>query len=941
MHALLSTKQFLLVGLCILVCVPALAASTPAGGQWTALTMPDNSFAVWILRDDQPVMRTSVDGWGPRWSWVPGPRSTDKAAGGVLQIAAPFTIDKDQGQVINVSCRAQQSGDRSVAWRYELSADRDVPLIMLMVGFTMGGAGERGRIVATLSDGSERPITLPVPRAPEIAQVSKLAFQLTDAGEVNIALDPACDVGLENSNLRVMLTHGVFKQGKAAVTMTWTFPGPVRFLGSEEDQAQYVKAIAGPDWFEFAPENDNGPSVVSMNDWLDAPAGKHGGVRMVGDGFQFEDGTPVKFWGTNLSYALCAPEQEGADATAARFAKYGVNGVRLHKFCGPSGWEGIADREDATKFDPKGLERLDYFCSKLTEEGVYYGFSHTFGFKPAPGNKDALLAYDEIATNLKGSTYGLINIAPDVQDLMIQMVVNLLKHRNPHTGKTYAEDPTLSFIELQNEDDIFFYTTDGILKSCPTYHKRLVEQFSDWLKEKYGSREALAAAWLGSLKAAETLDARNIGLQGNPWYVSDNYLPGTGPGERRRMLDNAAFFHDVQNAFYSRFVRAIREAGYEGPLVGSPWQAPTMVPHYYNLRSDYLVGYIDRHNYAGGRGKIFYTMLGSPGSGYFGSGLQQVADRPFGLSEWVSVYPSLYSAEGPAVIAAYGMGLQGWDCSYEFQSFSNRPGLAEVAGTFPWGVWEVDVPTQIGQFPALARMVLRGDVEEGPVISARRVSLPELREGEFSFSDRVTQSGDVKVFEGTVPPQALAAGRVVVEFTDGPQPSTFPDMTRYQRDSVITSATGQLTWDSSDKGLITVNTAGTVAVVGFAEGRTVQLGDVDVTVQCPYASLFLTALEKDAKLADARRALLSAVARNCNSGFQYFAPDGRVLDNGAAPILLEPVKARVRLAGRQIAAVNVLDHDGRVTGRTLPVADGAFTIDGARDKAIYYEVVFK
>jgi len=47
------------------------------------------------------------------------------------------------------------------------------------------------------------------------------------------------------------------------------------------------------------------------------------------------------------------------------------------------------------------------------------------------------------------------------------------------------------------------------------------------------------------------------------------------------------------------------------------------------------------------------------------------------------------------------------------------------------------------------------------------------------------------------------------------------------------------------------------------------------------------------------------------------------------------------IAGRPVAAVNILDHDGRRTGRTLPVKDGCFTLDGAKDKAIYYEVVFR
>ena len=60
-----------------------------------------------------------------------------------------------------------------------------------------------------------------------------------------------------------------------------------------------------------------------------------------------------------------------------------------------------------------------------------------------------------------------------------------------------------------------------------------------------------------------------------------------------------------------------------------------------------------------------------------------------------------------------------------------------------------------------------------------------------------------------------------------------------------------------------------------------------------------------------------------------------------------PVTARAvgrtfaRLQLVQIDSVNVLDHDGKVTGRKVPVIGGNFDLDGARDKALYYEVVFK
>ena len=111
-----------------------------------------------------------------------------------------------------------------------------------------------------------------------------------------------------------------------------------------------------------------------------------------------------------------------------------------------------------------------------------------------------------------------------------------------------------------------------------------------------------------------------------------------------------------------------------------------MLPHYYNLNSDYKVGYIDRHNYFDGKGpEMFASMLTRPGSGYLGSGLQQVVDRPFGLSEWIHVYPNVYAAEGPAIVAAYGMGLQGWDASYEFQSQAEPPGLRRHRRRLPLG----------------------------------------------------------------------------------------------------------------------------------------------------------------------------------------------------------------------------------------------------------------
>jgi hypothetical protein len=918
----------------------ALASTAPAAGPWGAVIDPENSLSFAFLRDGRPVFHLGLGGWGPNWAWV-GVQARQKAEDGRLSARVPFVVNKEKGEVIDVRFEAWQPATRQVAFRYDLESARDVPLTLLIAAVTFEPQGSQGALTLTHPDGKQTKLALPVRgirSAPAAAQAD-LAFE--KGGAVALKLDPPCPVTFDNG-MRVVLASEMFRRGQRSVTLTLTFADDLAFHATQADLDKFSRTLAGPDWFPFRPAKELVPGVIDMNGWLDGPAGKHGGVRQVHDRFAFEDGTPVKFWGVNLSYTANAPDKAAADFTADRYAKYGVNAVRMHKFSYPTGQMGIGDPNDSTRMDSKGLDRLDYFAAKLKERGVYFGWSHTYGFHVVPGDRPRLLAYDEIAQNLKGNTYAFVHFAEDVQDLMIEMVVNLLKHKNPYTGRTYSDEPALCFIELQNEDDIFFFTSEKAFSACPTYRKRFQERFAAWLRERYGSQEKLRAAWGDALRPGESLTDASVVPQTNPWFFGDAHLPGQKGGARRRLLDTAAFLHAVQDRFYGRFVKAIRDAGYKGPLCGSPWQAPSMLPHYYNLFSDYKVGFIDRHNYFEGKGpEMFASMLTRPGSGYLGTGLQQVLDRPFALSEWIHVYPNVYAAEGPAVVAAYGMGLQGWDASYEFQSQADRRVFGDIAGRFPWGVWEADVPTSLGQFPALARMVYRGDVKEGDVVSVRRVSPADLAEGRFPFSDTVEQRGDVKSFGGSVPPEALAAGRVAVEFTDEPVPSRLPEMGRYRRGEVIRSVTGQLAWDTSGQGFFTVNTAGTKAVVGFTGGREQTLGDVKVRIDSPFASLFLTAAEPGEDLAAGKRALITVLARQSNTGFTYFAPDNKVLTNGGPPVLLEPVRAAVAIAGRPIEAVNVLDHDGRRTGQTLPVTDGRFTLDGANDKAIYYEVLFR
>jgi len=681
-----------------------------------------------------------------------------------------------------------------------------------------------------------------------------------------------------------------------------------------------------------------------MEDWLDAPAGKHGIVKQVNDHFQFADGTPVKFWGFNVAAGAAYPHKKQAEIAAARYAKYGVNCLRFNQFI--ISWGGFGDKNDSTKFIPEKLDQMDYYVAKLKEHGIYYTWMHTWNFALHPADKPKLLAYDEIVNNLKdGNTYGLIQVAPDVQDLQIEMLTNLLKHRNPYTGLTYAEDPALAYLEVMNEDNIFFWAMDGALQKCPTYKRKLEERYAVWLKAKYPSPEAWRAGW--GIKDAKAEVGAAMPVQTNPSFLSPDNLAAqkNNPGQLACMLDGAQFLHSEQNAYYTKIIKAARAAGYQGPWTGSGWWSPAMLPQYLTLKSDSMCGLVDRHNYFGGSQKeMFTSMLTQPGSGYLGTGLQKVAGHPFGISEWTHVYPNVYGAEGTPIYAAYGMGLQGWDTSYQFQS-SSGAGYGPIVGNEPYGVWNGEQPCHIGQYPALARMIYRGDVKEGEAVSVRRVSDNNLQTGAFDFNEQTVGVGDIKDYRSSVPREALAAGKVLVEFTgDKEAATTLPNMSKYRlADKVIQSNTKQLVWDYSGKGFILINTPGTKGVVGFTPDVPRKLDDVMVTIHNPFASVIITALEKDKTLANCKHALVSIVGRASNTDFSYFSLNNHIVDNGKAPILMEPIQVKIVIAGRPVATVNVLDFDGCLqSDKKLAVNNqGEFIIDTGVDHTMYYEVVFQ
>ncbi|HEX9998372.1 MAG TPA: hypothetical protein VGB45_14635, partial [Abditibacterium sp.] len=434
----------------------------------------------------------------------------------------------------------------------------------------------------------------------------------------------------------------------------------------------------------------------------------------------------------NLSYGATAPEKPLADKRANFYRKYGINAVRLHKWADGAGWAGIQSPDSAVEFDAAALDRFDYQVAKLKEAGIFVKVSATFGSLKLGSKDKAMVPWlEEFGAFKDGrieTPHSAIHYSPELQAVQIAQVANLLKHRNPYTNLTYAQDPAVSFIEIIDEQSILFHTSMNPLKASATLRRQVGKRFSDWLRAKYKDQQGLDAAWgeggmntlAGELAAegGESLANNSVLPLGNPWFWDPDQLNGSQKPRRQRLLDTLQFLTMLQDEFYARYSKAMRDAGYEGELVSSNWQAGRGFSHFANLHSDAQIGTIDRHNYFGGTANA--TMISRAGSGLLSTGMQQVTDRPFMLSEWIHTFPNEYGLEGPAILGAYGMGLQGWDVSYLFQNgddgtFSNRLGRAE---------WDVTAPQLMGIFPAVARHILRGDVQQSPVVAKRNVHFP-------------------------------------------------------------------------------------------------------------------------------------------------------------------------------------------------------------------------
>ncbi|MBT7161465.1 MAG: hypothetical protein HN904_01735, partial [Victivallales bacterium] len=310
-----------------------------------------------------------------------------------------------------------------------------------------------------------------------------------------------------------------------------------------------VTTIPAADLFPFlvSRQASNGtPNVADISSWLpQKAAGSSGFVRATPAGQLVTDAGPIRFWGTNTVFEGSFPEtREKAERAAARLARLGINCVRLHHMDSQSIWEGSPNK---TILSEAKMARLDYFIYQLKQHGIYVninlhvsrdlGSKEGFAREPGP---------------LPTFGKGINQFEPRMIELQKKYARDLLTHVNPHTKRPYTNEPAVAFIEINNENSLLNRWRYGALDNLPnSYAATFRRLWNGWLKRKYGTSEALRAAWnigadgLGTQMLRDTTFGGQTAAGEPTWYLqpddtiqADDQVLGNGPdGQRVRRIN--------------------------------------------------------------------------------------------------------------------------------------------------------------------------------------------------------------------------------------------------------------------------------------------------------------------------------------------------------------------------------------------------------------------
>ncbi|MFH2033575.1 MAG: hypothetical protein ABIJ26_02575, partial [Candidatus Margulisiibacteriota bacterium] len=676
-------------------------------------------------------------------------------------------------------------------------------------------------------------------------------------------------------------------------------------------------------WNKFFPPKTSKPGSVSdVSFLLDAPAGKHGFLKVNNGHFYFEDGSRVRFWGTNIYAPHTFPSKKDAEMMAERLARGGCNLVRIHHIDAFWSDPNIFDKNfnDTQHFSAESLDRLDYLIYQLKQRGIYVFMDLLVDRTFKEG--DNVVDYQNVERGAKFTGF----YDKRIIELQKKYAADLLTHYNPYTKLSYENDPVIVSAKLINEATMFYMGTKFDLSEV--YKKELDDLWNSWLISKYGGRDGLNRAWTdkygrADLKADE--DPRLGNVRRGETLLSYQ-RSGSEKIEPLREADTMRFYYDLQNEYFADMEKYLKSIGIRVPISGSNhW-----VNIWADVKSNARLDYIDRHRYwdhpqlSYGTNVLFedQPMVKNPKDALPNNfAYYNVNGEPFVVSEWNCCFPNEFRIEGPIIMAAYA-NLQDWDGVLQF-SF-NQPGYnAPMEDNFNISAW----PNVWAQWPAAAMLFYRGDVSKAKNTYERVFSDSEIF-GPIKEDNPIADE-----------PLLPLITRTVINFGPKkiiPDTSYFLDKFLDRGNKVINSDTGQLKWNYGD-GIFTVNTPKTQGSIGFTGGKWIDLSSVKIYAETPFSSIMITSYDNQ-PLVKSKRVLVTCGARIENFGQVYNETRTQLVEVGKAPILVEPVEGKIFFKDRTPKKVTGLDIAGNPVGSAQLIKNG-FAIS-KDSKAFFYDVSF-
>jgi len=270
---------------------------------------------------------------------------------------------------------------------------------------------------------------------------------------------------------------------------------------------------------------------------------------------------------------------------------------------------------------------------------------------------------------------------------------------------------------------------------------------------------------------------------------------------------------------------------------------------------------------------------------------QRVHGKPHNVTEYEHPSPNSYTSEGPLLAAAYAS-LQDWDGLWLFAYETTEAEF--VTSFFDHGTH----PGRMANNLLAAAIFRRGDVAVAyneftmALTPDKEVEVATARASPWSITDGAHLD---------VPATLALASRVSLSIGVGASGLTSPPAAPVG--NAIASDTGELLWDNShaNKGVVTINSARTKAVIGFTDGRSWNLGGVRIapgSTRLDWCTVGLTLLEGEGfSSAGGARVLVVATGDTENTGQVWKDATHTSLGSnwGTAPTKIEVVPATLTL----------------------------------------------